>query len=55
MWKIKLNEEESKKILNTYFKQAWDKLSENGSIDVKDSYAFLKEMMTSSQSKRYKL
>lgn len=46
MWKIKLNEEASKKLLNLYFKVAWDKMAENGEIDVKDTYSFIKELMT---------
>lgn len=53
-WGIKLNDEAMQRIAKKYFNQAWKKLSEQGSIDVKDSYSFLKELMTTPLDKRKK-
>lgn len=52
MWKVDLNLEQQKKVKDIYFSQAWDKFAENGNLDEKDSYRFLKDMMTEPIIKR---
>ena len=46
MWEINLTPEQSKRLLNIYFKQAWDKMSENGFLNTEDAPSFIKELMT---------
>lgn len=46
MWKIDLTEDQKKKTKDVYFNQAWKKFSEDGNLNLKDSYRFLKDLMT---------
>lgn len=42
MWKVSLLDAQKKKLQKVYFKAAWDKFNENGSLNVKDSYSFMR-------------
>jgi len=46
MWKVDLNELQKKKVKDQYFIQAWSRFAEDGNLNYKDSYRFLKELMT---------
>ena len=45
-WKVSLTTEQEEKLKTVYFKQAWEKFAEDGILFVKDSWRFLKDMMT---------
>ena len=47
MWKVDLTLTQQKKVKDVYFKQSWSKyVDEDGNLDLKDAYRFLKDMMT---------
>ena len=46
MWKVDLNADQQKKLKEVYFVQAWDKFMDDGNLNEKDSYRFLKDLMT---------
>ena len=46
MWKVELNVEQALQVKTTNFVQAWDKFEEDGNLNLKDSWRFLKDLMT---------
>jgi hypothetical protein len=46
MWKVDLNIDQEKKLKEVYFVQAWDKFQDDGNLNLRDSYRFLKDLMT---------
>lgn len=46
MWKIVLNVQQQTRVKTAYFEQAWDRFSEDGNLNLKDSWRFLRDMMT---------
>ena len=52
MWKVELTEKQKQRLLDVYFKQSWDKEQEDGVLELKDAYRFIKDLMTSPVQKK---
>jgi len=46
MWNVGLNDEESHKVKTVYFEQTWQKFQEDGNLNQKDAYRFIKDLMS---------
>lgn len=46
MWKIVLNVQQQTRFRTSYFEQAWDRFAEDGNLNLKDSWRFLRDAMT---------
>ena len=46
MWKVELDPQQSQVFKSQHFENMWKHMSENGVLDLKDSYRFLKDLMT---------
>ena len=46
MWKVELDPQQSHTFKTQHFEHQWKRVSENNVLDIKDSYRFLKDMMT---------
>ena len=52
MWKIVLNVNQQTKVRTSYFEQAFDRFAEEGNLNLKDCWRFLRDMMTMPMLKR---
>jgi len=46
MWKVELDPAQAHTIKIQHFEQQWKRVSENNVLDLKDSYRFIKDLMT---------
>jgi hypothetical protein len=46
MWKIELDVQQSSKFKAEHFEHMWTKTSEDNMLNLKDSYRFMKDLMT---------
>lgn len=46
MWKVELNVQQQTKLRTAYFEQAWDRYNEDGNLNLKDSWRFMRDLMT---------
>jgi hypothetical protein len=47
MWKVELDPQQANTFKTQHFDQMWKRVQENNVLDLKDSYRFLKDLMTS--------
>lgn len=52
MWKVELSDSQKTRLLDVYFKQTWEKIQEDGILELKDSYRFIKDLMTTAVVKK---
>ena len=52
MWKVELTEQQKQRLIDVYFKQTWEKEQEDGILELKDSYRFIKDLMTTPVQKK---
>lgn len=46
MWRIQLSQAQKKELMDLYFKQEWDRVAEEDTLNLKDAYRFVKDIMT---------
>lgn len=52
MWKVEMNVEQQTLMKTVYFEQAWDRYSEDGNLNQKDAWRFMRDLMTMPQMKK---
>lgn len=55
MWKVELDPQQAQVFKTQHFEHQWKHMSENGVLDLKDSYRFLKDSMTTPLSASNKI